>query len=90
MPPPPPPRLDSPPLDPQVFYEIHSERERQGLGTTVAIVRVEQLAPFPFDLVSRELYRWGRDWGAEGPTGCSLLGWPGMAAGWTGHAWLSV
>lgn len=41
----------------QVFYEIHAERERLGNGGDVAIVRIEQLAPFPFDLVSRELYR---------------------------------
>lgn len=42
---------------PQVFYELHAERERQGKQNDVAIVRLEQLAPFPFDLVCRELYR---------------------------------
>lgn len=41
----------------QVFYELHAERERQGKQNEVAIVRLEQLAPFPFDLVCRELYR---------------------------------
>lgn len=41
----------------QVFYELHAERERQGKQSEVAIVRLEQLAPFPFDLVCRELYR---------------------------------
>jgi 2-oxoglutarate dehydrogenase E1 component len=40
-----------------VFYELHAERERQGKQNDVAIVRLEQLAPFPFDLVCRELYR---------------------------------
>jgi hypothetical protein len=41
----------------QVFYELHAERERQGKQSEVAIVRLEQLAPFPFDLVCRELFR---------------------------------
>jgi 2-oxoglutarate dehydrogenase complex dehydrogenase (E1) component-like enzyme len=41
----------------QVFYELHAERERQGKQEQVALVRVEQLAPFPFDLVCREIYR---------------------------------
>lgn len=38
---------------PQVFYELHAERERLGLQDQIAIVRLEQLAPFPFDLVCR-------------------------------------
>lgn len=42
----------------QVFYELHAERERQGKQNDVAIVRIEQLAPFPFDLVCREIYRY--------------------------------
>jgi 2-oxoglutarate dehydrogenase complex dehydrogenase (E1) component-like enzyme len=44
--------------DLQVFYELHAERERQGKQAELAIVRLEQLAPFPFDLVCRELYRY--------------------------------
>jgi 2-oxoglutarate dehydrogenase E1 component len=42
----------------KVFYELHAERERLGLGGSVALVRVEQLMPFPFDLVCRELHRY--------------------------------
>lgn len=42
----------------KVFYELHAERERQGKQNEAAIVRLEQLAPFPFDLVCRELYRY--------------------------------
>ncbi|GBF89902.1 hypothetical protein Rsub_02606 [Raphidocelis subcapitata] len=42
----------------KVFYELHAERERLGVQDDIAIVRIEQLAPFPFDLVSRELYRY--------------------------------
>lgn len=42
----------------KVYYELAAERAKQGLGETVAIVRLEQLAPFPFDLVMRELRRY--------------------------------
>ena len=42
----------------KVFYELAAERERAGRVNDVAIVRVEQLAPFPFDLVCRELRRY--------------------------------
>eukprot|EP00878_Enallax_costatus_P004918 GHUV01005173.1.p1 GENE.GHUV01005173.1~~GHUV01005173.1.p1 ORF type:complete len:711 (+),score=203.05 GHUV01005173.1:2140-4272(+) len=42
----------------KVYYELHAERERQGKQNDIAIVRIEQLAPFPFDLVSREIYRY--------------------------------
>lgn len=42
----------------QVYYELKAEREAQGKEKEVAIVRVEQLAPFPFDLVMRELRRY--------------------------------
>eukprot|EP00775_Hariotina_reticulata_P006514 gene6515-6741_t len=42
----------------KIFYELHAERERLGLRDQIAIVRLEQLAPFPFDLVCREIYRY--------------------------------
>ena len=42
----------------KVFYELHAERERLGHDSDVAVVRLEQLAPFPFDLVRREMYRY--------------------------------
>lgn len=63
-------RAFSPPQEPEykrivfcsgkVYYELHAERERRGEAATkeVALVRVEQLAPFPFDLVRRELRRY--------------------------------
>merc|ERR1712194_359057 len=38
----------------KLYYELAAEREALGL-TNVAIVSVEQIAPFPFDLVKREL-----------------------------------
>lgn len=42
----------------QVYYDLAKGREEKGLQKEVAIVRVEQLAPFPFDLVMRELRRY--------------------------------
>jgi len=44
----------------KVFYELHAEREKQGIDkdNSVALVRLEQLSPFPFDLVMRELRRY--------------------------------
>ena len=42
----------------QIYYELKAEREKQGLEKQIALIRVEQLAPFPFDLVCRELRRY--------------------------------
>lgn len=42
----------------KVYYEIAAERDKQGLQSQVHVVRVEQLAPFPFDLIMRELKRY--------------------------------
>ena len=42
----------------QVYYELAAERAKRELTDEVAIVRVEQLAPFPFDLVMREMRRY--------------------------------
>ncbi len=42
----------------QVYYELAAERAKQGKQQEVAIVRLEQLAPFPYDLIMRELRRY--------------------------------
>ena len=42
----------------QVYYDLAEERKKQGKENEVAVVRIEQLAPFPFDLVGRELRRY--------------------------------
>jgi len=42
----------------KLYYELASERKKRGLQNEVAIVRLEQLAPFPFDLVMREIRRY--------------------------------
>ncbi|XP_062310807.1 oxoglutarate (alpha-ketoglutarate) dehydrogenase a (lipoamide) isoform X2 [Osmerus eperlanus] len=38
----------------KVYYELTKERKTHGMEDTVAIARVEQLSPFPFDLVKAE------------------------------------
>ncbi len=44
----------------KVFYELDAEREAAGAAADakLAVVRIEQLAPFPWDLVARELRRY--------------------------------
>ncbi|CDI79940.1 2-oxoglutarate dehydrogenase, putative [Eimeria acervulina] len=50
----------------QIFYDLHAERERlqsessaaDNPGYRVAIARVEQLSPFPFDLVIKDIQRY--------------------------------
>lgn len=42
----------------KVYYELDAERDSADLNDSVRICRVEQLAPFPFDLVCRELRRY--------------------------------
>ena len=41
-----------------MYYELAAERAKQGKQGEVALIRMEQLAPFPFDLVMRELRRY--------------------------------
>ncbi|KAM6965290.1 oxoglutarate (alpha-ketoglutarate) dehydrogenase a (lipoamide) isoform 2-T2 [Aplochiton taeniatus] len=38
----------------KVFYELNKERKAKAMEDTVAIARIEQLSPFPFDLVKQE------------------------------------
>jgi len=38
----------------KIFYELEEERERRGI-TDVAIVRLEQIAPFPWDKMAKEI-----------------------------------
>ncbi|XP_061545844.1 2-oxoglutarate dehydrogenase-like, mitochondrial isoform X3 [Phycodurus eques] len=39
----------------KVYYELTKERKQQNLEKDVAIVRLEQISPFPFDLVRAEV-----------------------------------
>lgn len=41
----------------KIYYELLAERERLGL-TNVALVTVEMIAPFPYDLVTQEMQRY--------------------------------
>ncbi|XP_042288705.1 2-oxoglutarate dehydrogenase-like, mitochondrial [Thunnus albacares] len=38
----------------KVYYELAKERKRQNLERDIAIIRLEQISPFPFDLVRAE------------------------------------
>uniref|UniRef100_A0A673HFR3 2-oxoglutarate dehydrogenase complex component E1 n=1 Tax=Sinocyclocheilus rhinocerous TaxID=307959 RepID=A0A673HFR3_9TELE len=38
----------------KIYYDLTKERRTRGLEDTVAISRIEQLSPFPFDLVKAE------------------------------------
>uniref|UniRef100_H2ZNK4 2-oxoadipate dehydrogenase complex component E1 n=1 Tax=Ciona savignyi TaxID=51511 RepID=H2ZNK4_CIOSA len=42
----------------KVYYEILKERSDRGLVEDVAITRIEQIAPFPFDLVQAEMNKY--------------------------------
>ena len=49
----------------QVYYELDDERKKVG-ASDVAICRVEQLCPFPYDLIQRELKRYpSKNWSAS-------------------------
>ena len=53
----------------KLYYELLSEREKKGVDD-VAIVRVEQISPFPFDKVAEEMARYSNAelvWAQEEP-----------------------
>jgi 2-oxoglutarate dehydrogenase E1 component len=39
----------------KVYYDLVEERTKLGLDESIAIVRIEQIAPFPFDLVKKDI-----------------------------------
>lgn len=39
----------------KVYFDLEKYREEQGLQNQVAIIRLEQLSPFPFDMVKKQL-----------------------------------
>lgn len=42
----------------KVYYDLSKERATKGLEEQIALVRIEQLAPFPIDLVKEELLKY--------------------------------
>lgn len=42
----------------KIYYELKKERNSRGLDSKVAIVRVEQLCPFPWDLIEAEIHKY--------------------------------
>ena len=58
-----------------MYYDLAKGREERGMQKEVAIVRVEQLAPFPFDLIMRELRRYPKAqimWSVPNCVSCAL------------------
>ena len=41
----------------QIYYELLAEREKRGV-TDIALVRMEQIAPFPFDRIAKNAQRY--------------------------------
>ena len=42
----------------QVYYDLYNERKARELTDSIAIIRVEQLYPFPYEVVAAELSRY--------------------------------
>lgn len=42
----------------KVYYDLVKERKERGLDNDVAISRIEQMSPFPFDLISEEIKKY--------------------------------
>lgn len=42
----------------KTYYDLHKERQDNKLESQIAIVRIEQLCPFPFDLIRAELEKY--------------------------------
>lgn len=42
----------------KVYYDLIKEREKNSREDSIAIARVEQLSPFPFDLVKKEILKY--------------------------------
>ncbi|KAK7112604.1 2-oxoglutarate dehydrogenase complex component E1-like isoform X1 [Littorina saxatilis] len=42
----------------KVYYELCKEREKKDMVSDIAIARIEQLSPFPFDLVKAEMQKY--------------------------------
>ena len=42
----------------KTYYDLYNERQTRNLESHIAIVRIEQLCPFPFDLIRAELEKY--------------------------------
>lgn len=42
----------------KTYYDLFNERKKNELDSQIAIVRIEQLCPFPFDLIQAELEKY--------------------------------
>ncbi|KAK3744397.1 hypothetical protein QZH41_012160 [Actinostola sp. cb2023] len=54
----------------KVYYELLKERNKRGLDEDIAITRIEQISPFPFDLIKAEHQKYNNAeivWAQEEP-----------------------
>ncbi|CAH3174419.1 unnamed protein product [Porites evermanni] len=54
----------------KIYYELLKERNKRGLEEDIAITRVEQISPFPFDLINAEYQKYDNAdivWAQEEP-----------------------
>lgn len=42
----------------QVYYDLYNGRKERGLEDEIAIIRIEQLYPFPYDIAAKELKKY--------------------------------
>ena len=42
----------------KTYYDLFNERKNNKLESQIAIIRIEQLCPFPFDLIRTELEKY--------------------------------
>ena len=42
----------------KTYYDLFDERKKRQLESEIAIIRIEQLCPFPFDLIRAELEKY--------------------------------
>jgi len=41
-----------------VYYDLTKEREKLGLDSSIAITRLEQISPFPYDIIIEEMNKY--------------------------------
>jgi len=62
----------------KIYYELAAERKQRGLGTRIALVRIEQFYPFPESEVRDVLATWPTAdliWAQEEPANMGVFAW---------------
>ncbi|EDO37169.1 predicted protein [Nematostella vectensis] len=62
----------------KIYYELFKERSKRGLTEDIAITRLEQISPFPFDLLKAEAHKYRNAeivWAQEEPKNMGYWGY---------------